>query len=74
MFFLYSYNCMKNKVSMIGNKVNIVSKFLFIYFSILFCNAGNNSNKVNFKISKQDLLMLEKKDIIFIPQVIIFLK
>ena len=51
MFFLYNNNCMKNKVSMIGNKLNIVSKFLFVYFSILFCNAGD---KVNFKISKQD--------------------
>ena len=41
---------MKNKVSMTGNKVNIVSMFLFVYFSILFCNASNN---VNFRISKQ---------------------
>ena len=54
---------MKNKVSMIGNKFNIVSKFLFIYFSILFCNAGNNSNKVNFRISKQDKRNMERNSI-----------
>ena len=54
---------MKNKISMIGNKLNIVSKFLFIYFSILFCNAGNSSNKVNFKISKQDKRNMEMNSI-----------
>ena len=60
MFFLYNNNCMKNKVSMIGNKLNIVSKFLFVYFSILFCNAGD---KVNFKISKQDKRNMEMNSI-----------
>ena len=54
---------MKNKVSMIGNKLNIVSKFLFVYFSILFCNAGNNSDKVNFKISKQDNRYMKRNSI-----------